>query len=329
MESPSPGQTGPRPTTPQQTTRCVLLVQPRAFGFNAETAGSNTLQQAPDVEALAVQDAALREFKGLQRALQGEGVQVIVAEDEITPVKPDAVFPNNWVSFHADGTVVLYPMLAPSRRAERRREFVDQVMAESGGKLRRLLDLTAHERQGRYLEGTGSLVLDHVGRVAYACRSPRTDADLVEQWCAQLGYRAVLFEATDAAGVPYYHTNVMLSIGTDFAVLGAESVATADRERVRNELRASGRRVVEISREAIAGFAGNMLELATWDEALGDARVLVMSAAARAALGDAQYRQLAGAVDSVLVVPVPTIERVGGGSVRCMIAEVFQTAQDA
>jgi len=202
-------------------------------------------------------------------------------------------------------------------------------MRESGGTLRRLLDLTVHERDGRYLEGTGSLVLDHVGRIAYACRSPRTDSGLVEQWSAQMGYRAVVFDATDAAGVPYYHTNVMLGIGTDFAVLGAESVAPADRERVRGELRDSGRRVVEIPREAIAGFAGNMLELATWDEALGDARVLVMSAAARAALGDAQYRQLAGAVDSVLLVPVPTIERVGGGSVRCMIAEVFQTAPDA
>ena len=307
----------------------MLLVQPRAFGFNSETAGSNTLQHAPSAGAQAVQAAALSEFNGLRQALQGEGVQVIVAEDSPNPVKPDAVFPNNWVSFHADGTVVLYPMLATSRRAERRREIVDQVMRESGGTLRRLLDLTVHERDGRYLEGTGSLVLDHVGRIAYACRSPRTESGLVEQWCAEMGYRAVLFDATDAAGVPYYHTNVMLGIGTDFAVLGAESVALADRERVRGELRDSGRRVVEIPREAIAGFAGNMLELATWDEALGDARVLVMSAAARAALGDAQYRQLAGAVDSVLVVPVPTIERVGGGSVRCMIAEVFQTAPDA
>ena len=304
-------------------------MRPRAFGFNAETAGSNPLQHAPNAEARAVQDAALSEFKGLREALQAEGVQVIVAEDDLTPPKPDAVFPNNWVSFHADGTVVLYPMLAPSRRAERRREIVDQVIAESGGALRRLLDLTAHEGQGRYLEGTGSLVLDHVGRVAFACRSPRTDAALVERWCTEMGYRAVLFDATDAAGVPYYHTNVMLSIGSDFAVLGTESVATADRERVRGELSDGGRRVIEISRAAIAGFAGNMLELATWDEALGDCRVLVMSQAARAAVSDAQYRQLAGAVDSVLVVPVPTIERVGGGSVRCMIAEVFQMAPDA
>ena len=307
----------------------MLLVQPRAFGFNAETAGSNTLQRAPAGRAQAVQDAALGDFNRLRQALRGEGVQVIVAEDDLTPVKPDAVFPNNWVSFHADGTVVLYPMLAASRRAERRREIIDQVVEASGGVLRRLLDLTAHEQAGRFLEGTGSLVLDHVGRVAYACRSPRTDADLVEQWCADLGYRAVSFDASDAESVPYYHTNVMLSIGSDFAVLGAESVAPADRDRVRAELQDSGRRVVEISREAIACFAGNVLELATWDEALGDARVLVMSATARAALGDGQYRQLAGAVDSVLVVPVPTIERVGGGSVRCMIAEVFQMARDA
>ena len=311
-----------------QTASRVLLVQPRSFGFNAETAGSNTLQHSPDAGAQAIQDAALREFKGLRQALEGEGVQVIVAEDVVPPIRPDAVFPNNWVSFHADGSVVLYPMLAPNRRAERRREIVDQAVAESGGALRRLLDLTSYERDGRYLEGTGSLVLDHVARVAYACRSPRTDAGLVEQWCAELGYRAVLFDATDAEGVAYYHTNVMLSIGSDFAVLAAESIAPADRDRVRSELRDTGRRLVEISRAAVAGFAGNVLELATWDEALGDARVLVMSKAARAALGDAQYRQLAGAVDTVLVVPVPTIERVGGGSVRCMIAEVFLAARD-
>ena len=311
-----------------QTASRVLLVQPRSFGFNAETAGSNTLQHSPDAGAQAIQDAALREFKGLRQALEGEGVQVIVAEDVVPPIRPDAVFPNNWVSFHADGSVVLYPMLAPNRRAERRREIVDQAVAESGGALRRSLDLTSYERDGRYLEGTGSLVLDHVARVAYACRSPRTDAGLVEQWCAELGYRAVLFDATDAEGVAYYHTNVMLSIGSDFAVLAAESIAPADRDRVCGELRDTGRRLVEISRAAVAGFAGNVLELATWDEALGDARVLVMSKAARAALGDAQYRQLAGAVDTVLVVPVPTIERVGGGSVRCMIAEVFLAARD-
>jgi len=311
-----------------QTASRVLLVQPRSFGFNADTAGSNTLQHSPDAGAQAIQDAALREFKGLRQALEGEGVQVIVAEDVAPPIRPDAVFPNNWVSFHADGTVVLYPMLAPNRRAERRREIVDQVVAESAGALRRVLDLTSYERDGRYLEGTGSLVLDHVARVAYACRSPRTDEGLVDRWCAELGYRAELFDATDAEGVAYYHTNVMLSIGSDFAVLAAESIAPADRDRVRSELRDTGRRVVEISRAAVAGFAGNVLELATWDEALGDARVLVMSKAARAALGDAQYRQLAGAVDSVLVVPVPTIERVGGGSVRCMIAEVFLAARD-
>ena len=290
---------------------------------------SNALQHRPDSRAESVQAAALREFKGLRQALDGEGVQVIVTEDSAEPLKPDALFPNNWVSFHADGTVVLYPMLAPNRRAERRREIVDQVIAESGCAMRRLLDFTAHEDDGRFLEGTGSLVLDHVGRVAYACRSPRTDAALVGQWCAEMGYRAVVFDATDVAGAPYYHTNVMLSIGSDFAVLAVESIASGDRDRVRGELRDAGRRVVEISRAAVAGFAGNVLELATWDEALGDARVLVMSKAARAALGEAQYRQLAGAVDAVLVVPVPTIERVGGGSVRCMIAEVFLATPDA
>jgi hypothetical protein len=309
-----------------QTAQHVLLVRPAAFGFNAETAGSNALQRAAAAADELPAVRALREFDGLRRALASEGIGVVVCDDTAEPRKPDAVFPNNWVSFHADGTVTLYPMLAPNRRLERRRDIVAAAAERSGFEIRRWVDLSGAEAGGRFLEGTGSLVLDHAGRIAYACRSPRTDESLVELWCTEFGYTPVVFNATDAAGRPYYHTNVMLSIGSSFVVVAAEAIDPRDRERVLEELAAAGRTLVSIDRAAVAGFAGNVLELASWDEALGDLRVLVMSTAARAALGAAAYGQITAQVDSTLVVPVPCIETLGGGSVRCMIAEIFTAA---
>ncbi|MEZ5459539.1 MAG: arginine deiminase-related protein [Steroidobacteraceae bacterium] len=308
-----------------QTAQHVLLVRPAAFGFNPDTAGSNALQRADASPGQPPALRALAEFDALRRALESEGIGVVVCADTPEPRKPDAVFPNNWVSFHADGSVVLYPMLAPNRRLERRREVIESATQASGFAIRRWVDLSGAEADGRFLEGTGSLVLDHVARIAYACRSPRTDPSLVELWCAEFGYAPVLFDATDADGRPYYHTNVMLSIGSAFAVVAAESIAPPDRERVLGELADSGRELVTIDRRAVAGFAGNVLELASWDEALGDLRVLVMSAAARAALGETDYARLRACVDSTLVIPVPCIEAAGGGSVRCMIAEIFTT----
>jgi hypothetical protein len=310
-------------TQPSQTAQHVLLVRPAAFGFNAETASSNALQRADAGPPEAVQAAALAEFDGLVRALESEGVGVVVAADTAPPLRPDAVFPNNWVSFHDDGSVVLYPMLAPNRRLERRREFVERAAERTGFIVERWIDLTGAEAENRFLEGTGSLVLDRVNRIAYACRSPRTDPGLVELWCAEFRYEPVIFDATDAAGRPYYHTNVMLGICSAFAVVAAESIAVGDRPRVLDSLAGSGREVIEIDRRAVAAFAGNLLELGSWDEALGDVRVLAMSTSARAALGEPARRRLAACVDSVLAVPVPTIERLGGGSVRCMIAEIF------
>jgi hypothetical protein len=305
-----------------QGTDRVLMVRPAAFGFNPDAAQTNRLQRRPAGDDDAVQARALREFESLRNALAGEGVAVCVADDTPQPAKPDAVFPNNWVSFHADGTIVLYPMQPATRRPERREAIVEQACRELGFEPRRRLDLSAHERDGRFLEGTGSLVLDPRERRAYACLSPRTDLALLHEWCALLDYEPVAFRATDAGGTPWYHTNVMLCIGTAFALVAAESIAAEDRERVLASLAASGRELVEVGREAVAGFAGNLLELAAWDEALGDVRVLVMSARARAALEGPAWQRLSACVDSVLAVPVPTIEAVGGGGVRCMLAEV-------
>ena len=307
----------------QQCAGAVLMIRPASFAYNPETAATNAMQQSSAGDAGDAGLAARTEFDRFVQALASEGVSVGIAEDTPQPVKPDAVFPNNWVSFHHDGTVVLYPMHAPSRRHERRQEVIDSVVANLGFKVTRVVDLAIRENEGKALEGTGSLVLDHVQRIAYASLSPRTHPDVVEEWCRELGYEPVMFDAADRRGVPPYHTNVLMSIGERAAVVGSAAIVERDRGRVLDRLRASGRDVIEIGHDEVARFAGNMLEVASWDEALGDCRVLVMSAAARQALSPRTYERLSGSTDAVLAVPVPTIEKLGGGSVRCMLAEVF------
>ena len=300
------------------------MIRPATFDYNPETALTNKMQQPADRQDS--RGLARAEFDGLVRALESEGIAVCAVEDTTEPAKPDAVFPNNWVSFHEDGTVVLYPMQAETRRRERRREVIEAVVDRLGFKVARILDLTHHEQEGRFLEGTGSLILDHVERVVYASLSPRTHPAVLEEWARELNYEPCVFSAFDRAGVPLYHTNVLMCVGARMAVLGTEAVAPGDRGRTLDRLRAGGREVVEIGHEEIVRFAGNMLELATWDEALGDSRVLVMSEAARQGLRPDNFARLSASTDAVLAVPVPTIERLGGGSVRCMLAEVFLPA---
>jgi hypothetical protein len=308
----------------QQCADAVLMVRPKAFGYNPETAATNTFQNDGDAAPDEVQRLASDEFAQLARALASEGVGVCVAEDTPQPEKPDAIFPNNWLSFHADGTLVLYPLQVPSRRVERRQPVIDAAVEAFGFKVTHLIDLTHYEDEGRFLEGTGSLVLDHVRRVAYACASPRTHPELVAEWARDLNYEPVVFEATNRGGVALYHTNVLMCIGERFVVIASEAIVRPDRERVLKSLRASGRELIEIGHVELERFAGNMLELGTWDEALGDSRVLVMSESARRALAPEVYARLSGSTDTVLAVPVPTIESCGGGSVRCMLAEVFR-----
>jgi hypothetical protein len=307
---------------PQQCASAVLMIRPAAFDYNPETAATNRMQQ-PRQGVAAGQAQALSEFEQFTRALRSEGIAVCAVDDTPLPAKPDAIFPNNWVSFHEDGTLVLYPMQAGTRRLERRPQVIDTVVEQLGFKVSRVLDLTKNEAAGRFLEGTGSLVLDRCNRVAYACISPRTHPALVEEWARELGYEAVLFEAFDRGGVPFYHTNVMMCIGARMAVLGTCAMSADDRARVIERLEITGRDVIEIQFDEIEQFAGNMLELASWDEALGDYRLLVMSEAARRSLRPEIYTRLSASTDYMLAVPVPTIERLGGGSVRCMLAEVF------
>jgi hypothetical protein len=304
-----------------QCAGAVLMVRPRHFGYNAETAGSNRFQSPGGSDQVAAQ--ALEEFDAFAAALRSEGVTVCVAPDSDEPRKPDALFPNNWVSFHADGTVVLYPMQAENRRAERRAEIVAAVVRDTGFVARRTLDFTHHEKSGRFLEGTGSLVLDHRARVAYACRSLRTDEQVAREWARALGFELEMFTANDASGTPIYHTNVVMSVGTRFAVAALGNIEVTDRGRIEARLRDGGREVVAIDNAEMCAFAGNMLEVGSWDEHLGDFHVLVMSRTARNGLAPQKFARLSAAVDTVLAAPIGVIERHGGGSVRCMLAEVF------
>jgi hypothetical protein len=325
MSSASVGsaQPGTPKKLPRQCAGAVLMIRPAAFDYNPQTAATNKMQRSGHEPAQSAQAQALAEFDQFTQALRAEGLAVCVVDDTPEPPKPDAIFPNNWVSFHEDGTVVLYPMQAQNRRLERRPEIVTTVVRQLGFRMTRLLDLTAHESEGRFLEGTGSLVLDRRNRIAYAGISQRTHPAVVEEWARQLGYEAVLFEAADRDGVPYYHTNVLMCIGARMAVLGTCAMSAEDRGRVIEKLEITGHDVIEIQYEEIEQFAGNMLELASWDEALGDYQLLVMSEATRRAVRPEVYTRLSASADSILAVPVPTIERLGGGSVRCMIAEVF------
>jgi hypothetical protein len=325
MSSHFPGQSPAlaRSGAGRQCADAVLMVRPAAFAYNPQTAATNAFQSRPQCDGETSGLAARAEFDGLAAALAGRGVRVCVLEDTPLPRKPDAVFPNNWISFHADGTVVLYPLQAESRRRERRREAVEIVTERLGYRVSRLIDLTRHEAHGRYLEGTGSLVLDHRNRIAYACLSPRTDERVLDEWSIELGYRPVVLHAADRRGIPLYHTNVLMCIGERLAVIGLDAVAPADRDRVLAQLRDGGRELIRIGHLQLERFAGNMLELACRDESGGERRVLVLSETARHALQEEVFARLAACTDEVLVAPVPTIERLGGGGVRCMLAEVF------
>jgi len=309
-----------KPYAPRPRAQCapaVLMVRPAAFGSNSETLASNAFQSA-DGGGADVATLARAEFDVLAARLTAAGVEVILVEDTPDPPKPDACFPNNWLSLHHDGTVVVYPMLAASRRLERRLELLT-LLEMRGFTLREALDLRAWERRGAFLEGTGSLVLDHVHGIAYACRSPRTHEGPLGEFAAALGYTPYLFDATGPAGVPVYHTNVVMSVGDGFAVACFEALAEeAEQQRLRESLAAGGRAVVALSRAQMQAFAGNLLAIAT---ATGG-RAIALSATAWASLGPAEQRALERCGE-IVAVPVPTIERLGGGSVRCMLAEVF------
>ena len=301
-------------TSASQTSNSVLLVRPARFGFHAEAAASNAFASAPVGD---VQGQALAEFESLARRLAQARVNTFILDDEPEPARPDAVFPNNWVSFHRDGTVVLYPMATEARRLERNVERLTELLTASGFEVRRTVDLTAHEEKSRFLEGTGSLILDRPRRQAYASLSPRTDRETIADFDRELDYSTLVFEATDRSGRPIYHTNVVLSLGTHFAVLCTEAVAPAARPALLAELEASGRTLIEVDYDQMARFACNLIELQNRDRD----PVIALSSVALDAFRPDQRRTLEG-FGELVDVAIPTIEAVGGGSVRCMIADI-------
>ena len=214
-------------TRESQLASSVLMIRPKRFQSNPQTAESNAFQTEPDLPPAEQQRAALPEFEELASALRDAGIDVIVFDDTSEPHTPDSVFPNNWVSFHADGTVVLYPMEAENRRGERRPDIVERLDTELGFQVRELLDLSPHEKDGHFLEGTGSMVLDRVNRIAYACLSSRTHLDVLGDFAQRMDYEVVAFEAVDRDGVPIYHTNVLMNVGEKFAI-GANDCGQAN-----------------------------------------------------------------------------------------------------
>ena len=294
------------------------MIRPAAFCANSQTRQSNAFQ-SKRADFQDAQHLAREEFDRLTQALAHAGVRIHKFEDAIDPPKPDAIFPNNWVTFHADGSVVLYPMLAANRRMERRHDILDALIGDNDFEVSRRVDLTDLELNGHYLEGTGSLVLDRAKKIAYACLSPRTDESALAIFSKSMNYELCTFRASDQQGTPVYHTNVLMSIGRKFAVICPESIDAADKPRILHRLRQTREFVLEISPEQMHSFAGNILELATTNQR----SIIALSTRAYDSLTPSQRDTLSSCTDSFVHVPIPTIECLGGGSVRCMIAEIF------
>lgn len=301
-----------------QLTSTVLMIRPVRFASNPMTAESNRFQGKSAKPVEEQQRAALLEFDKLVSALRDNGVDVVVVDDTPEPHTPDSIFPNNWVSFHADGRVVLYPMEAENRRTERRMDIVDALTGKDGFVVRDIVDLSPHEQSGHYLEGTGSMVLDRVNRVAYACLSSRTQLDVLGDFAQRMGYEVVAFDAVDRAGMPIYHTNVLMNIGEKLAVLCAASIPREEqRVAVVKRLQDTGHEVMFLSQDQLEAFAGNMLEL----RRKNGARLVAMSQRAFDSLTREQEQTLQDN-GHVLSVAIDTIEASAGGSVRCMLAEI-------
>ncbi|HEX7366601.1 MAG TPA: arginine deiminase-related protein, partial [Pelobium sp.] len=297
-----------------QSTSNILMIRPVAFGFNPQTEGNN-FEHLP--EKGNVQERALTEFNQFVKVLRLNHIHVIVIEDTLKPHTPDSIFPNNWVSFHEDGSVYVYPMQAENRRNERRDDILDVLSAQFN--IKEINDLTFTEDREEYLEGTGSMVLDRDYKIAYACRSIRTHPNVLAIFCKESGYQAISFNAVDKAGLPIYHTNVMMCVASKFVVICLESIPDlTERATLVDSFKNTNKQIIEISFEQMNNFAGNMLEV---KNTLGQT-FLVMSQSAKECLNSEQTF-LINKYAQILSSPIPTIEKIGGGSARCMMAEIF------
>ncbi len=295
------------------------MIRPASFGFNEQTAESNAFQQSQAAIPESAQ-AALKEFDAFADLLKSKGVDVHVINDTIEPHKPDAIFPNNWISFHDNGDVLLYPMQAENRRLERREDIVRKL--EEQFTVKHIIDLSRFELENKFLEGTGSMVLDRENLIAYACISPRTDKEVLDAFCKHLNYTPVTFTATDAHQQAIYHTNVMMCVGKQFAVVCLDSIKDEnERQTVTKSLTDAGKEIVDITLEQMNHFAGNMLEVQGTD----GKSLLVMSKSAHQSLTTSQTDQLQQYAE-IVSADLTTIETLGGGSARCMLAEIYLPA---
>ena len=301
-----------------QITDTLLMIRPAAFGANEETAASNFFQSTDTkTDSRTIQQAALNEFDNMVELLRQHELNVLVIDDTPIPVKPSAIFPNNWFSTSPEGMVSVFPMYAPNRRPEKRDDIL-KMLAERFV-VKDLQDWSEFEVEGKFLEGTGSMVIDHENKVIYTCYSPRTDISMLEKFANANKYRAIIFFAVDNEGHPVYHTNVMMTLGENFAILCEESIEEEwELIAVRQLLESSGHEVIRITKEQMHSFAGNMLQV---KNSKGE-KFLLMSQTAFDSLYEDQKEELS-ARSKLLPIQIPVIEKTEGGSVRCMIAEIF------
>jgi hypothetical protein len=295
----------------------ILMIRPAAFGFNEETAANNFFQSNPTISQEQLQQRALQEFNNMVQVLKSHDINVVVIDDTREPVKPDAIFPNNWLSTSPEGIISVFPMYAPNRRSEKRNNILKTLKEQFI--VKDVHDWSEFEKEERFLEGTGSMVIDHDNKMIYAAISERTNIQALEKFASANGFQAIVFIATDKNSMVIYHTNVMMSLGEDFAILCEEAI---DEEweliAVRQLLESTGHIIIAITREQMYAFAGNMLQVKNNSEE----KFLVMSQTAFDSLRKEQLRMLE-AYAELLPIAVPTIEEVEGGSVRCMMAEIF------
>jgi len=306
----------------KQTTNSILMIRPVAFRMNEQTAVNNYYQKVIDNLLPATVNAkAQEEFDTFVSKLRQVGVNVIVVEDTFEPNTPDSIFPNNWISFHENGDVILYPMFAENRRLERREDILD-ILEDEGFVINEIMDYTSAEEDGFFLEGTGSIVLDRENDKAYCALSPRADEELFIEFCEDFEYNPILFEAFQTVGTErklIYHTNVMMSVGETFAIICADCIDDKkERKMVLDSLRGDEKEIIFITEQQVNNFAGNMLEVKGFD----DKRYLVMSTSAYTSLTKKQIAQIEEHV-TILSSSLDTIEACGGGSARCMMAEIF------
>ena len=305
----------------QQSTDTVLMIRPVQFKLNEQTSINNYYQKHIDgLSALEIQQKALKEFDDFVKKLESYGIQVIVVDDTESPETPDSIFPNNWISFHDDGRVGIYPMYAENRRQERRSDIIEKIRRTH--KVNALVDFTEFEDSNQFLEGTGSMILDRASKIAYAALSERTNIKPLNDFCKTFDYQAVTFIANQTVGnkrLPIYHTNVMMCIADEFAILCADSIDDpTERKRLIDKIESTGKEIFYITEEQKISFAGNMLQVRSID----NTPHLVMSEAAFTCLTNEQKQNIEQYC-SIISSPLYTIETLGGGSARCMMAEIF------